>query len=1080
MRRALLAVMLIGSSLPLIWVSGALAINCTDPDLVGIVWSNGEFTMTAPPGQVSATVYIFNPSNASESISGYEFQLDVPSNVFILSTTYLGDGINFATPPEYVVGLATTLGADANGMIAVMEIEFYLTEPTMADFFMGPISTPSIPGQMAYADGNDPNILYPLHPVSNSFFEPVARLNGPELPWCPGGPELLFSVGIASRGDDDNVAGAALGATDGYDEGVDLPEDPVNSHVWFPHPEWGSPVGDDFAYDIKAPYDPLAEIKQWSFVVEVENSQTWSTTVYVDFTPSFAENDGIGLQLYDTTAEVLVPLFPSLQYSYTIPPTTLDTRLFDLFVGTEPSVYDLSVGVDAQVLGGPQDSDNLAATATTATDDYDPGIDVPDPPPPPTYYLSAYFPHPTWPLGGRFMRDVRAVFDPLAGFKSWELNIETDQADTVQLDFSPNFLVGSGIGLLLRDATTGELHNLFPGLTYSYEANGDSRTFFLIVGQYEAPTGLSVLIDAAANGLQDNDNLAATQDGATDDYDPGLDIPDAPPPPTEYVSTYFPHPGWPIGDRYQTDVRAVYDPLEELKTWLVQVETDQSGTMTLSFEPNFSAGDNIGLRLRDLSTGQVHDLFPNLNYSYSVYGGASSRSFELMIGAALIPPDLDPVERDLPAGWSMIGFPLIPPPGAGSLQDVIYDDVPGLAYLYRYLGAPGYQMAFPEDPAVQGEGLWIATDQPFSWTMEGEPNLDGVSVPLQNGWTLVGYPLWFTGDVAGVQVDFGGLLYDWWDAVNQGIVSGSVYDYNPSLEDYVLTETLATWYGYWLAGLQDNVSLWFAWPNFVSGALMTPPPDDSEAPLTERWRCAVQLDDGSGKLQELEFGVSPLATAGFDAAFDHPVPPLSPSGGGTRFSFTHPEWELATGSGFKTDIIAPTTDVVHWNARVERTEPAPVTLSWDMSGVPSDLDFQIYLPEQNRVVVLSMREQSSEVLDLLGPSLWVQIRTPDVTGVDDELPVASYSLQVHPNPFNPTTEISFDWPRSGNAEVRVFDVRGREVRRLSGGVLPVGRHSVMWNGRDGLGREVASGVFFAVLYADGQRVGPIQKMSLVR
>jgi len=64
--------------------------------------------------------------------------------------------------------------------------------------------------------------------------------------------------------------------------------------------------------------------------------------------------------------------------------------------------------------------------------------------------------------------------------------------------------------------------------------------------------------------------------------------------------------------------------------------------------------------------------------------------------------------------------------------------------------------------------------------------------------------------------------------------------------------------------------------------------------------------------------------------------------------------------------------------------------------------------------------------------------------------------------------------------VRVFDVRGREVRRLGGGVLPVGRHSVMWNGRDGFGREVASGVFFAVLYADGQRVGPIQKMSLVR
>jgi hypothetical protein len=1079
MRRTLLAVFLIGS-LSLFSVSGALAINCTDPDLVGIVWSNGEFTMYASPGQVSGTVYMFNPSNASESISGYEFRLDVPSNVFILSTTYLGGGINFATPPEYVVGLATPLSADANGWIALMEVEFFLTDLVMADFFMSPTSTPSIPGQMAYADGIDPNILYPLYPVSGSFFEPVSRLNGPELPWCPGGLELLFSVAISAQGDNDNVAGAALGATDDYDEGIDLPEDPVNSHVWFPHPEWSAPVGDNFAYDIKAPYDPLNEIGQWTFVVEVENSQTWSTTVYVDFTPSFSSGHGIDLELYDNTDEILVPLFPSLQYSYVIPPTTLDTRLFDLFVGTVTSMYDVSVGIDALLLGGPQDTGNLAATATDATDGYDPGIDVPDPPPPPTNFLSVYFPQPTWPLGGRYMRDVRAVFDPLVAFKAWELNVETDQVGTVQLDFSPDFTAGSGIGLFLRDETTGELHDLFPGLTYSYEANGDSRTFFLFVGQYAAPTGLSVLIDAEANSLQDNDNLAATQEGATDDYDPGLDIPDAPPPPSDYVSAHFPHPGWPLGDRYQTDVRAVYDPLEETKTWMVTVETDQSGTMTLDFEPNFEEVSGIGLKLRDLATGQVHDLFPNLSYSYPVYGGASSRSFELMIGAALIPPELEPVSRELAAGWSLIGFPLMPPPGAGSLQDVILDDVPGLAYLYRYLGASGYELALPEDPALQEEGLWIATDQTFTWSMAGEQNLDGVSVPLRHGWTLVGYPLWFPGDIAAVKVDFGGMMYDWWEAVNQGIVSGSVYGYDSLLEDYVLTESLATWTGYWLAGLQDGVSLWFDWPNFVSTALLAPPPDDSEAPLTQRWRCTLQLDDGSGKRHELKLGVSPLATAGFDAAFDYPVPPVSPSGAGTRFWFSHPEWELATGSGFKTDIVAPTSEAVQWNAWIERPAPGPVTLNWDLSGVPADLDFQIYLPEQNRVVVLSMRDQSSAVLELLGTSLWVQIRTPDVTGVDDELPVTAYSLGVHPNPFNPTTEITFSWPRSGRAEVRVFDVRGREVRRLTGGVLPAGRHSVMWNGRDGSGREVASGVFFAVLYADGQRVGPIQKMSLVR
>jgi hypothetical protein len=54
------------------------------------------------------------------------------------------------------------------------------------------------------------------------------------------------------------------------------------------------------------------------------------------------------------------------------------------------------------------------------------------------------------------------------------------------------------------------------------------------------------------------------------------------------------------------------------------------------------------------------------------------------------------------------------------------------------------------------------------------------------------------------------------------------------------------------------------------------------------------------------------------------------------------------------------------------------------------------------------------------------------------------------------------------------------VKRFRLGDLAVGRHRVIWRGRDENDRGVASGIYFAVLHADGQRVGPIQKMSLVR
>jgi len=589
---------------------------------------------------------------------------------------------------------------------------------------------------------------------------------------------------------------------------------------------------------------------------------------------------------------------------------------------------------------------------------------------------------------------------------------------------------------------------------------------------------LSVLMDAEAGTIEDQDNLAATEVGATDGYDPGLDIPDPPAPPTNYVSTYFPHPGWPLGDRYHADVRSPFDPLTELKVWPFTVESDQSGTMTLTFEPSFTAADDINLTLHDLVTGSVHDLFPTLTFSYAL-NGPGGRSFELLIGTHLVSPPLQPVERNITAGWSLIGFPLLPEP-PGILQDVLLDDVTGRSYLYRYLGEPGYEMADSGDPAVQGEGLWLAVDQPFTWTMEGNKDLDGALVPLHNGWTLIGYPMWFPGDVAGVQVEFESALYDWWNAVSAGIVSGVVYDYDASLGDYVATESLETWHGYWIAGLQDGVVLRFDYPNFLAGASAASRPDDGGAPAHQRWRITVKGNDGHGKQDEVTFGVSPLATAGFDAAWDFPAPPRTPAGERAFFYFSRPGWGLQTGNRFSSDIVAPTTEPLVWTAHLEGTTPGTITLSWESADWPAGLDLQVYLPAQNRVVVTSMRDQQSVTLEIMEAPSPIQFRMPVAMTRITDIPQAMYDLRIHPNPFNPTCEISFNMPTGGDVAVSIYDLQGKLVRQLAAGALPAGNHHVIWYGKDDSGRDAASGVFFASLYIDGQRVGQIEKMSLIR
>jgi hypothetical protein len=86
--------------------------------------------------------------------------------------------------------------------------------------------------------------------------------------------------------------------------------------------------------------------------------------------------------------------------------------------------------------------------------------------------------------------------------------------------------------------------------------------------------------------------------------------------------------------------------------------------------------------------------------------------------------------------------------------------------------------------------------------------------------------------------------------------------------------------------------------------------------------------------------------------------------------------------------------------------------------------------------------------------------------------------QNTPNPFNPSTTIAFSLAEGGDTELRVFDVRGRNLRVLAAGDLPAGEHSVSWDGHDEEGRPMPSGIYFYKLKC-GDFEG-LQRMVLLR
>jgi len=80
--------------------------------------------------------------------------------------------------------------------------------------------------------------------------------------------------------------------------------------------------------------------------------------------------------------------------------------------------------------------------------------------------------------------------------------------------------------------------------------------------------------------------------------------------------------------------------------------------------------------------------------------------------------------------------------------------------------------------------------------------------------------------------------------------------------------------------------------------------------------------------------------------------------------------------------------------------------------------------------------------------------------------LANGLLGNYPNPFNPSTTISFSLDMNAYVQLSIVNTRGQKVRTLVDGHKISGQHNVVWDGRDNDGNSVASGVFFSVMGID--------------
>jgi hypothetical protein len=136
-----------------------------------------------------------------------------------------------------------------------------------------------------------------------------------------------------------------------------------------------------------------------------------------------------------------------------------------------------------------------------------------------------------------------------------------------------------------------------------------------------------------------------------------------------------------------------------------------------------------------------------------------------------------------------------------------------------------------------------------------------------------------------------------------------------------------------------------------------------------------------------------------------------------------------------------------------------------------------YIVYEDAVVTPGMQYGYKLVIrDIRGAETSAEAWVTAVDGVD--APRAVSLAPVRPNPLAATGQFTFGLPHAGRVILAVYDLRGRLVTKLIDRTEPAGWRSVTWNGRDGNGRSVASGTYFARLEIDGNV--RVQKMVVAR
>jgi len=137
--------------------------------------------------------------------------------------------------------------------------------------------------------------------------------------------------------------------------------------------------------------------------------------------------------------------------------------------------------------------------------------------------------------------------------------------------------------------------------------------------------------------------------------------------------------------------------------------------------------------------------------------------------------------------------------------------------------------------------------------------------------------------------------------------------------------------------------------------------------------------------------------------------------------------------------------------------------TYTVGGKPRDLAFADY--DGDGYEDMAVSSYTTDQAAVLMSRLSLILSVDDVTA-EGAFPDNFTLEQNYPNPFNPLTRIRFALPRASHVKVEVLNMLGQSVMVLVDDYLTAGIKEITWNGVDGSGNPVASGIYMYRITSD--------------